>query len=274
VSQEKIITDRDLKYLDGKGNLLRSRTELSIANMLKFLGIDYEYNSKVKLDDSSIVNVDFKTKMGLIEVVDTEEDALKFEKISANNGERIIAIGNSKHAGRVSELSSLFCYDNSTSDIRSIFIEDPTLNFDYAHTLPLVEQCSILHGHTSSVMVEIIGSKKDGMVIDFGDAKRIVKQALDKIDHKFFINRKFLVDEDDEHYRVSFLGPKGTFDIKVPKNTAYMLNDEATVENLASELVKIMSSKMPKNVQALGVYVYEGASKGAHVINKINDDNT
>jgi 6-pyruvoyltetrahydropterin/6-carboxytetrahydropterin synthase len=208
--------------------------------------------------------------MGLIEVVDAEDEALKLAKVSANNGERIIGIGNSKQAGRVGELSSLYSYDSSTSDIRSIFIEDPTLNFDYAHTLPQVEKCSVLHGHTSSVMVEIIGSKKDGMIIDFGDAKRIVKQALDTIDHKFFINRKYLVDEDNGHYKVSFLGPKGTFDIKVPKNTAYVLNDEATVENLASELLKIMAPKMPRNVQGLGVYVYEGFSKGAHVINKIN----
>jgi 6-pyruvoyltetrahydropterin/6-carboxytetrahydropterin synthase len=271
MSKEEIITDSALKYIDGKGNFLRSRTELSVAKLLQFLGIDYEYNSNMTLNNDMTVSVDFKTKNGLIEVIDGEKDMLKLKQIS-NDNKRLIAVGNSEHIGRVSELSSLFCYDNSTSDIRSIFIEDPTLNFDYAHILPLVEKCSVLHGHTSSVMVEIIGSTKDGMIMDFGDAKRIVKQALEIIDHKFFINRKYLVGEDDEHYNVSFLGPKGTFDIKIPKNTAYMLNDEGTAENLASELVKIISYKMPQNVQALGVYVYEGVGKGAHVVAKINDN--
>jgi 6-pyruvoyltetrahydropterin/6-carboxytetrahydropterin synthase len=270
--EDSIITDKALKYIDSKGNLLNSRTELSIAGLLQFLGIDYEYNSKVKVDNGSIVTVDFRTKNGLIEVIDSQEEASKLEKISLKNGERIVAIGNSEHAGRISELGSLFLYDSATSDLRSIFIEDPTLNFDYAHALPMVEKCSVLHGHTSSVMVEIIGSTKGGMVIDFGDAKKIVKEALDTIDHKFFINRNYLVEEDAEHYKVSFEGPRGTFDIKVPKDTAYVLNDEATVENLAGELVKIMAPKMPKNVQALGAYVYEGASKGAHVISKINDN--
>ena len=271
MSENELITESDLKYIDPKGNLLRSRTELSVANILKFLDVDYEYDSKVKLNDGSVVIVDFRTKMGLIEVIDNEEDAIKMNKISTNSVEKIIALGNSKHAGTISEISSFFSYDNSTSDIRSIFIEDPTLNFDYAHTLPMVEECSVLHGHTSSVMVEIIGPKKDGMVIDFGDAKKIVKKALNMIDHKFFINRKYLVEEDVNHYRVSFAGPKGIFDIKVPKQTAYVLNDEATVENLAGELLKNMAPMMPKNVQALGVYVYEGVSKGAHIISNIND---
>jgi 6-pyruvoyltetrahydropterin/6-carboxytetrahydropterin synthase len=271
MSENELITESDLKYIDPKGNLLRSRTELSVANILKFLDVDYEYDSKVKLNDGSVVIVDFRTKMGLIEVIDNEEDAIKMNKISTNSVEKIIALGNSKHAGTISEINSFFSYDNLTSDIRSIFIEDPTLNFDYAHTLPMVEECSVLHGHTSSVMVEIIGPKNDGMVIDFGDAKKIVKRALNMIDHKFFINRKYLVEEDVNHYRVSFAGPKGTFDIKVPKQTAYVLNDEATVENLAGELLKNMAPMMPKNVQALGVYVYEGVSKGAHIISNIKD---
>jgi 6-pyruvoyltetrahydropterin/6-carboxytetrahydropterin synthase len=50
-----------------------------------------------------------------------------------------------------------------------------------------------------------------------------------------------------------------------------VLNDEATVENLAGELLKNMAPMMPKNVQALGVYVYEGVSKGAHIISNIKD---
>jgi 6-pyruvoyltetrahydropterin/6-carboxytetrahydropterin synthase len=272
MSNERIITDSALKYIDGKGNFLRSRTELSIAKLLQFLAIEYEYNSNMKLNDGSIDHVDFKTKNGSIEVIDNENDALKLKHMFRNNVERIIAIGNSKYAGRASEIDSLFCYNDATTDLGSIFIEDPTLNFDYAHILPTVEKCSVLHGHTSSVMFEIIGSKRNGMVIDFTDAKKVIKEALDVIDHKFFINAKYLVEHNDgENYHVSFTGPNGMFDIKVPKNTAYVLNDEATIENLASELVKIVAPKMPKNIQALGAYVYEGASKGAHIISKIND---
>ncbi len=272
MSKGKIITDSDLRYIDGKGNLLRSRAELSIAKMLQFLELDYEYDSKLKLHDGSIVNVDFRTKMGLIEVVDSEDDADKLLKIKKDSSERIIAIGQSKFASKVGELDSLFYYDSANLQLGSIFIEDPSLSFDYAHILPLVEKCSVLHGHTSSIMVEIIGSMKNNMVIDFGDAKKIIKEALIALDHKFFINRRYLVGEDSEHYRVSFEGPKGVFDLKVPKSTTYMLNGEATVENLATEIIKLLVPRMPNNVEALGVYIYEGVNKGAHIISKVSNN--
>ena len=272
MSKGKIISDSDLRYIDGKGNLLRSRAELSIAKMLQFLELDYEYDSKLKLRDGSIVNVDFRTKMGLIEVVDSEDDADKLLRIKKNSSERIIAIGQSKFASKVGELDSLFYYDSANLQTGSIFIEDPSLSFDYAHILPLVEKCSVLHGHTSSIMVEIIGSMENNMVIDFGDAKKIIKEALSALDHKFFINRKYLLGEDSEHYRVSFEGPKGVFDLKVPKSTTYMLNGEATVENLATEIIKLLVPRMPSNVEALGVYIYEGVNKGAHIISRVSNN--
>src|SRR5207253_8695399 len=51
-----------------------------------------------------------------------------------------------------------------------------------------------------------------------------------------------------------------------PKSTTYMLSGEATVENLSSEIIRLLAPKMPQNVQALGVYIYEGVNKGAHII--------
>ena len=272
MSKGKIISDSDLRYMDGKGNLLRSRAELSIAKILQFLGLDYEYDSKLKLNDGSTISVDFRTKVGLIEVVDSEHDTNKLMNIKKNSSERIIAIGRSKFASKIGEIDSLFSYDSADMQTGSIFIEDPSLSFDYAHILPLVEKCSVLHGHTSSIMVEIIGRMKNNMVIDFGDAKRIIKETLSALDHKFFINRKYLVGEDSEHYNVSFEGPKGLFDLKVPKSTTYMLNGEATVENLSTEIIKLLAPRMPSNVEALGVYIYEGVSKGAHIISKVSSD--
>ena len=34
------------------------------------------------------------------------------------------------------------------------------------------------------------------------------------------------------HYQIQFEGPKGMFELQVPKNTTYLLEGEATVENL------------------------------------------
>jgi 6-pyruvoyltetrahydropterin/6-carboxytetrahydropterin synthase len=203
-----------------------------------------------------------------IEVVDSEADAAKFKQIREQLPDLdIIAVGHSKYASKINEMDSLFFYDSADHmQTGSIFIEDQSLAFDYAHILPLVEKCSMLHGHTSTVMVEIIGSMKNNLVIDFGEARRIIKETLNTIDHKFFINKKYLQREDDSHYYVAFEGPKGYFSLQLPKMTTYILSGEATVENLSSEIIRLLAPKMPPNVQALGVYIYEGVNKGAHII--------
>ena len=141
----------------------------------------------------------------------------------------IIGVGHSKYAGKVNELDSFFFLNSDDENqTASIFIEDQSLAFDYAHILPLVEKCSILHGHTSTVMVEIIGNlNNNNLVIDFGHAKRIIKEALNIIDHKFFISKKYLQKEDDFHYHISFEGPKGYFSLQLPKLTTFLLSGES-----------------------------------------------
>ena len=271
---ERAVLDSDLRYIDGNGNLLLSRAELSVAKMLAFLGHDYKYGAMVTLPDGSQAKIDFAAGSKLIEVIDSEEDAAKFKRVKeAMPGLDIIAVGHSRYASKVSEMDSMFFYDKQERMATgSIFIEDPSLAFDYAHILPLVEKCSVLHGHTSTVMVEIIGSMKNNLVVDFGDAKRIIKDALNALDHKFFINRRYLKKEDDVHYYVEFEGPRGYFNLQLPKTTTYMMPGEATVENLSTEIIKLLAPCMPPNVEALGVYIYEGVNKGAHIIAGVKKD--
>jgi 6-pyruvoyltetrahydropterin/6-carboxytetrahydropterin synthase len=268
MAKERIVLNSDLRYID-RGNLLRSRSELSVAKMLSFLGQNYHYDVNIKLPDGDSLKIDFKAADSkYIEVVDSENDAIKFRHIREQLPTLdIIGIGHSKYASRISEMDSLFFFDNANqTSTGSVFIEDPTLAFDYAHILPLVEKCSVLHGHTSTVMVEIIGTMKNNLVVDFGEAKRIIKETLNVIDHKFFINKKYLLKEDEVHYYVAFEGPRGYFSLQLPKSSTYMLSGEATVESLSSEIIKLLAPRMPQNVEALGVYIYEGINKGAHII--------
>ena len=260
-----MITDKALKYNDGRDNLLRNRTELSIAKLLQYLNIEYEYNARVSVDGKAY-NIDFKVNDKFIEVIDSKEELAKFNEL--RDKIEIFGIGSAMHISKQEEFEQLFSF-NDGSEYGSIFIEDPSLSFDYAHILPLVEKCSVLHGHTSSVMVEIIGSMKNNLVIDFSDAKRLVKEAIRELDHKFFINKKYVIEESEEHYRVAFDGPNGRFDISIPKHTTYMLDGEATVESLSNEIIRLLMPKMPSNVSALGVYIYEGVSKGAHIISRL-----
>ena len=267
---ERFELDRDIRYIDGHGNLLRSRTEHAVSKFLSYLGHEYEYDVKVHIRDGDYITVDFKVGDLYIEIIDSDADIDKFKNMQSTVPDlKIIAFGHSRFAGRANELESLFFFNFGDSQTGSIFIEDPSLAFDYAHILPLVEKCSILHGHTSTIMVEIIGEMKDNLVIDFGEAKRIIKDTLGIIDHKFFISKKYLKKEDDTHYYVAFEGPKGYFDLQLPKMTTFLLRGEATVETLSTEIIKLLAPKMPPNVQALGVYVYEGVNKGSHIISEV-----
>lgn len=264
------VLDSDFKYIDNKGNLLKSRTELAIAQMLSFLKQDYQYGHKITLNNLKTVFVDFKTQQGLIEVIDSDDDITKYKMIKEQMPDtKIMAIGHPKYVGQLKELDEIVFYDAKDPQTGSIFLEEPSFALDFAHILPLVEKCSILHGHTSSVMVELVGQMKNNLLIDFGEAKRIIKNAISILDHKFFINKKYLKNEDSSHYQITFEGPRGMFDLQVPKDTTYLLEGEATVENLSTEIIKILAPKLPSNIEAIGVYIYEGYNKGAHIISNI-----
>ena len=266
------ILDSDFRYIDKKGTLLKSRTELSVAQMMSFLGLDYTYQHKLVFPNGRSIIVDFKTSDGkLVEVIDSEQDIEKYKQIKQLlPDQKIMAVGSSKFVAKLKELDEVFFYDTKDAQSGSIFMDDPSFAFDYAHILPLVEKCSILHGHTSTVMVELVGDMKNNLLIDFGEAKRIIKDAIGILDHKFFINRKYLKNEDGSHFRITFDGPKGMFDMQMPKHTTYLLEGEATVENLSTEIIKILVPMLPKNIEAVGVYIYEGYNKGAHLISKIS----
>ncbi len=156
--------------------------------------------------------------------------------------------------------------------LQTIFLDDPSFSFDYAHILPKTVKCSVMHGHTSSVLVEVIGRPIEGMVVDFGDAKRIVREAVRSLDHKLFINEKYVTRIDPHGVTLRFDTVHGEFAIKAPKDTTVMMKGEATVENLANEVLSRITPGMPKNVSSVGVYVYEGLNKGSHVLAKLHQD--
>ncbi|MCT4595297.1 MAG: 6-carboxytetrahydropterin synthase QueD [Anaeromicrobium sp.] len=70
-------------------------------------------------------------------------------------------------------------------------------SFDSAHFLAGYEgKCSNIHGHRWRVVVEVMeerlksGGQLDGMVVDFGDLKKDLKEIVDFHDHKLIIERE------------------------------------------------------------------------------------
>src|SRR3712207_8785248 len=73
--------------------------------MLSFLNEDYEYDVDVKMPNGKYAKVDFKTGGNkYIEVIDSEDDAIKFKNIHEKLPTLdIIAVGHPKYVSRVSE---------------------------------------------------------------------------------------------------------------------------------------------------------------------------
>ena len=55
---------------------------------------------------------------------------------------------------------------------------------DCAHHLPGHPKCGQLHGHTYQVDVSIDGDHEGGMLLDFADLKKAVRDVLGEYDHQ------------------------------------------------------------------------------------------
>lgn len=55
---------------------------------------------------------------------------------------------------------------------------------DCAHHLPGHKKCGMPHGHTYKVELIVEGKKENGMIIDFGDLKEVMRDVLAEFDHR------------------------------------------------------------------------------------------
>jgi 6-pyruvoyltetrahydropterin/6-carboxytetrahydropterin synthase len=109
------------------------------------------------------------------------------------------------------------------------------LEFDSGHRIPNHDgQCRHLHGHRYAIEVTLTGEvadhpgkADDGMVLDFGDIKRLTNQyVVEPWDHAF------LVAKEDEKL-VSFLA-------SLPNHKTVIIEHVPTVENLATTAFAIL----------------------------------
>lgn len=131
--------------------------------------------------------------------------------------------------------------------------------------MPNSETCCVIHGHSSRLSVELFGNpSEDGMIIDFGEVKRIIRSVISEYDHKFMIGSKY-VEIINGRAHISFTGPKGSIEIDVPEEHVVVLEGEATSENIVSSIGRRLIERLPAEVSAIKAYFFEGTSKGAAV---------
>jgi 6-pyruvoyltetrahydropterin/6-carboxytetrahydropterin synthase len=130
--------------------------------------------------------------------------------------------------------------------------------FEMAHALWNYDGlCKNIHGHSYKLYITVIGepicdenNQKNGMVIDFGDLKRIVKSTIvDPFDHSLMIyknapHRKLL--ELDEMYE-----------------RHHVVDFQPTCENMVEYIANTIIPLLPKGVCLKSVKLYETASSSA-----------
>ena len=266
----EIINSKEKRYFNKELEFI-TPMQLAISKMLEFFNIKFTFTdnstnkgySIFEMSEKSIIVLEnnFNDKNNIKEIIKPKKkNLIVSSRIASESIEGI----------NVPMISLAKEGDIEYNKSESIFLDDPAFSFDYSHILPFSGKCSVLHGHTSSVLVELIGNLEKGMVLEFGEMKKRIRECIQEIDHKLFISRKYVTEEDSINYRIQFKGPKGEFDLTVPKETTFLLEGEATIENLAQVVIKLVTPKVKEhNIDGIGVYVYEGMNKGAHLLTSI-----
>ena len=124
--------------------------------------------------------------------------------------------------------------------------------FEMAHALWGYDGlCKNIHGHSYVLKVTVAGSpitdpddRKLGMVIDFGDLKRIVnKQIVDVFDHSLILNKKAPVE--------ILNGVGEMFDRRT------WFDFQPTAENLVIHFAGLLAGQFPAGIKLVSVRLYE-----------------
>lgn len=249
-----------------RGNLSKTSLHQLLINLFDSLKIPFERD--VRVPGVSSITADFLVNNTLV-FVERSFSEPEIRALGEMGRNCVFITGDSLRSDELDHGIRVLGLGES-GDLQTIFMDDPSFNFDYSHILPTTQKCSVMHGHTSSALVEVVGRPIDGMVVDFGLAKEIIKEAIRSLDHKLLINKKYVVRSDAKSVFLRFKTIHGDFAIRAPRQTTVLMTGEATVENLAREVVSRIAPGMPENVTAVGVYVYEGLNKGSHLLAQIH----
>ena len=126
-------------------------------------------------------------------------------------------------------------------------------NFETGHALFGYDgKCRNVHGHSYKLSVTVIGKPitdtshvKLGMVIDFGDLKKIVKEEIvDKFDHATVFNKN------TPHVELAReLTERG--------HNVILADYQPTSENMVIDFAKKIKARLPKNIELFSLKLQE-----------------
>ncbi len=130
--------------------------------------------------------------------------------------------------------------------------------FEMAHALWNYDgPCKNIHGHSYKLYVTVRGNTiednkdtKMGMVMDFSELKKIVnKTIVDYFDHSVVINSK--------------AGNPVISNVKKMFDKFYIVDYQPTCENLVSHMAKLLTNKLPGDIELFSLKLCETATSYA-----------
>lgn len=132
-------------------------------------------------------------------------------------------------------------------------------DFESAHALYGYDgKCKNIHGHSYHLYVTVIGTPiedinhhKNGMVLDFGDLKKMVKEEIvDVFDHAIILNGKSphiaLAETLDDH-----------------AHRIVLVDYQPTSENMLFDFAERIKKRLPENVSLHSLKLFETANSYA-----------
>ncbi len=125
--------------------------------------------------------------------------------------------------------------------------------FETAHVLYNYDgKCKNMHGHSYKLFVTVkgnpindINNPKNGMVVDFGDIKKIVNEEIvDRWDHAVLVNG------DSPHRNLGA-------DLEKQGHKVILCNFQPTCENMLYEIASKIKAKLPNHVQLAYLKLHE-----------------
>ena len=271
-------------YEDSFGIKYASREEVQVAEIIRNSGYAVVYEERLKLKDSRYIVPDFSIVENgkLLAIVEFSgagfsgwikkfKDKIRRVRESFPNL-KIIVITYSKRYHYYLDLFSKYKINLYTLDgyiketpTETLVLTDDRFNFDYLHFLPFHKgQCSKYHGHSSTLNIILKGYKnEDGMLLDFTEAKKLVKESLSIIDHKTVCPISAIKEIKEGIIFIEFESISGKFKFEIPEDSVCVVNFHSTVEHISGLLAEEILKKMPDNIVNVAVQMNEGVGKSA-----------
>lgn len=131
-------------------------------------------------------------------------------------------------------------------------------NFEMAHALHNYDgPCKNIHGHSYELFVTVIGepvndikSHKNGMLIDFGDLKKLVKKNIvDELDHALVLFNK------TPNEQITLL--------KKQFSNIILLDYQPTSENMLVDFASRLQKVLPQNIKLHSLKLRETVTSSA-----------